>query len=66
MMLDPSTRLLIAYRLIALLALAAAAAVLWRRHDMPDRRREQERTRSTAHTRRRQPSVPAANDRVLS
>jgi hypothetical protein len=62
MMLDPSTRQLIAYGLIALLTLAAVAALLWRRHNSPARRYQRNRMRRAAYRLRQPPLLPATGD----
>lgn len=53
-MFDLSTRLLVAYGLIALMVLSAVAAVLWVRHNSPRRRHQREKARSDEYYLRRQ------------
>jgi len=61
-MFDLSGRLMIAYGLIALIVLAVAGMVLWRRHNTPRRRRLRDRVRTTERYRRRQEQAAATDD----
>lgn len=65
-MFDLSTRLLVAYGLIALMVLAAVALVVWVRHNSPRRRHLRERARDAEHFRRRQEAAGAPEQRARS
>lgn len=61
-MFDLSTRLIIAYGLIALMVMAAAAVVMWLRYHSPRRRYLRDQARTDAFYLRRQHAA-AADDR---
>ena len=61
-MFDLSTRLLTAYGLIALMAIAAVWVVLWLRHNSPRRRHLRERTREAEHYRQRREAAAVTDD----
>ncbi len=50
---DQPARLLVAYGLIALMALFALAVVFWLRHNHPHRRNQRERARTAEYYRQR-------------
>ena len=52
-MLDPSTRLLVAYGLIGLMVLAAVAFIWWRAHNTQERRDTRARTKLAEYYRKR-------------
>ena len=62
-MFDPPMRLVIAYGLIALMALAMVGIVVWCRHNNPRRRYLREKARDAEYYRRRdQAAIAAAED----